>query len=140
MTQNKVVATQTLGSLLQILAFMGFGLITRMVLTHQIVILTIPSIKLRYFEIFFLFFFSYIIVFWHGNYSKLWPVTSITRGVHQTAQTALKPPVKWHNRIAPQVIVHRTAPHSMVQCGLRFYNKKTAQTAPSLCINIFIYF
>ena len=71
MTQNKVVATQTLGILLQILVFMGFGLITRMVLTHQIVILTIPSIKLRYFEIFFLFFFSYIIVFWHENYSKL---------------------------------------------------------------------
>ena len=27
----------------------------------------------------------------------------------------------------------------MVQCGLRFYNKKTAQTAPSLYINIYIY-
>ena len=56
-TQNKVVATQTLGILLQILVFMGFGLITRMVLTHQIVILTIPSIKLRYLKSFFFSFF-----------------------------------------------------------------------------------
>ena len=57
----------------------------------------------------------------------------LTRGVHQTVQiakTTPKPPAKWHNRTAPQVIVHRTAPHRMVQCGLRFYNKKTAQTAP----------
>ena len=67
-TQNKVVATQTLESLLQILAFMGFGLITRMVLTLQIVILTIPSIRLRYLKSFF--FSPYIIVFWHQNHSK----------------------------------------------------------------------
>ena len=70
----------------------------------------------------------------------------ISRGVHQTAQTAKiapKPSAKWHNRIAPQVILHRTAPHRMVQCGLRFYNKKTVQTAlhrTLLYINIFNYF
>ena len=63
-------------------------------------------------------------------------LTAITTymGVHQTAQTsktAPKPPAKWHNR---------TAPHRMMQCSLRFYNKKTAQTAPSLYINIFNYF
>ena len=34
-----------------------------------------------------------------------------TRGVHQTAKTASKPPTKWHNCIAPQVILHRSAPH-----------------------------
>ena len=57
---------------------------------------------------------------------------TITRGVHQTEQTtktAPKPLAKWHNRTAPQVIVHRIASYRMVQCGLRFYNKKNAQTA-----------
>ena len=29
-----------------------------------------------------------------------------------------------------QVIVHCTAPHRMMQCGLWFYNKKTTQTTP----------
>ena len=51
------------------------------------------------------------------------------RGVHQTAQTietAPKPLAKWHNRITPQVTMHCTALHSMVQCSLQFYNKKTA--------------
>ena len=52
------------------------------------------------------------------------------RGVHQTAKTAPKPPAKKQNHTAPQVIVHHTAPHRMVQCSLRFYNKKTAQTTP----------
>ena len=66
------------------------------------------------------------------------------RDVHQTAQTAKtapKSPAKWHNRTAPQVIVHRTtsnsAPHHMVQCSLQFYNKKTAQTAPHQTLPIY---
>ena len=66
----------------------------------------------------------------------------ISRGVYQTTQTAKiapKPSAKWHNRTAPQVILHRTAPHRMVQCGLRFYNKKTAQTAPHRTLYILIY-
>ena len=50
--------------------------------------------------------------------------------VHQTAKIAPKSPAKLHNRTAPQIILHRTATHRMVQCGLRFYNKKTPQTAP----------
>ena len=36
----------------------------------------------------------------------------VGRGVHQIAQTTKtepKPSAKWHNRIAPQVTVHRTA-------------------------------
>ena len=63
----------------------------------------------------------------------------VLRSVHQTAP---KPPAKWYNHTAPQVIVYRTAPHRMVQCGLRFYNKKTAQTAPHpfyLLIYLFIF-
>ena len=66
-------------------------------------------------------------------------LNAMIKGVHQTAKTAPKPLIKWHNRIT----LHRTAsnstPHHAVQCGLRFYNKKTAQTAPSLYINIYIY-
>ena len=56
-----------------------------------------------------------------------------TRGVHQTAQITPKPLAKWYNC---------TAPHRMVQCGLRFYNKKTAQTAPHplyILIYLFIF-
>ena len=34
-------------------------------------------------------------------------LTIATRGVHQTAKIAPKPPAKWHNRTTPQVIVHR---------------------------------
>ena len=30
-----------------------------------------------------------------------------------------------------------TAPHRMVQCGLRFYNKKTAQTAPHRTLSLY---
>ena len=46
------------------------------------------------------------------------------RGVHQTAKIS----PKWHNR---------TTPHRMVQCGLRFYNKKIAQI--TLHRTLFIY-
>ena len=62
------------------------------------------------------------------------------RGVHQTAQTAKitpKSPTKQYNRTAPQVIVHRTAPHRIVQCSLQFYNKKTAQTTPHRTLSIY---
>ena len=64
------------------------------------------------------------------------------KGVHQTAKTAKtapKPLIKWHNRITLHRTASNSAPHRMVQCGLRFYNKKTTQTAPSLYINIYIY-
>ena len=60
-------------------------------------------------------------------------ISTVFRGVHQTAQTAKttpKPSTKWHNRTILQITVHRITPHCMVQCGLRFYNKKIAQTAP----------
>ena len=46
---------------------------------------------------------------------------TVYRGVHQTAQTtktAPRLPAKWHNRITPQITVHRTTPHHMMQCGL----------------------
>ena len=56
------------------------------------------------------------------NHSLRWSLKSrqcviffliqVSRGVHQTAQTARtapKPLAKWHNCIAPQVIVHYTA-------------------------------
>ena len=56
------------------------------------------------------------------------------RDVHQTAP---KPPAKWHNRTTSQVIVHRTAPHRMVQCNLWFYNKKTVQTALHCTLSIY---
>ena len=67
------------------------------------------------------------------------------RGVHLTAQivkTTPKPSAKWYNPTTPQVTVHHIGPHCMVQCNLRFYNNKIAQTAllvPSLYINIYIY-
>ena len=51
------------------------------------------------------------------------------RGVHQTAQTA-KTARKCRNRIAP---------HCMVQCGLRFYNKKTAPQPFYILIYLFIF-
>ena len=37
----------------------------------------------------------------------------------------------------PQVIVHRIAPHHIVQCGLQFYNKKITQTTPHRTISIY---
>ena len=57
-----------------------------------------------------------------------------TRGVHQTAP---KPPAKWHNHTAPQVTMHHTAPHRMVQCNLQFYNKKTTQIVPHRTLSIY---
>jgi len=50
-TQSKVVATQLLGNLQLILAFMGFGLITRMGTTHKTAIPKTPSIQIRYFAL-----------------------------------------------------------------------------------------
>ena len=70
-----------------------------------------------------------------------WKIKNVPiRGVHQTAQTvkiAPKPPVKWYNCTALQVIVHRTALHHAVQCGLRFYNKKVTQTALHRTLSIY---
>ena len=69
-------------------------------------------------------------------------LNAMIKGVHQTAKTAKtapKPLIKWHNRITLHRTASNSALHRMVQCGLRFYNKKTAQTAPSLYINIYTY-
>ena len=42
----------------------------------------------------------------------------ISRGVHQTAQTAKiapKPSAKWHNRTASNLAPHRTTPHGAMR-------------------------
>ena len=66
------------------------------------------------------------------------------RGVHQIeqiAKTTLKPPTKWHNHIAPQVTVHRTARCSAI-CGfiIRKSHKPHHTTPHPLYILIYLFF
>ena len=78
-----------------------------------------------------------LLVLWCDGHS-----TSISRSVHQIVQTAKIAPkllAKWHNRIASQVIVHRTVWCSTI-CGFIIRQlHKLHRTAPSLYINIFIF-
>ena len=56
----------------------------------------------------------------------------LSTGVYQITKTAPKAPAKWHNRTSSY-----SAPHHIVQCGLWFYNKKTAQTALHRILSIY---
>ena len=65
---------------------------------------------------------------------------STSRGVHQTAKIAPKPPAKWHNRTVAQVTTHRTAWCSAV-CGfiIRIPHKLHCTTPHLLYILIYLF-
>ena len=86
---------------------------------------------------FFFFFFVYM-----GLMIYIYILQATVRGVHQTAQTAKtasKPPVKWHNRTTPQVTMHRTTLCSVVCDFIIRKLHKSHRIASSLYIIIFIF-